>query len=185
MAEESKFKAHNIVGLILLATFISYIWRDWDVAKGVLLDHWIEYETTQGEITMVKTGPVSWARWNNFDIKVWYGYRVDGELYISDIINFDRNMSRVDHYLEKYPVGQEVTVFYQRGNPEFAVLEPEIWSTQVIQSIVISLFLLSGYLFLWLLCPIFNWCVRFMEKFYEFGGGDDYVEHPNKRMQPD
>lgn len=87
------------------------------------------YKTTVGEI--ISSGVVhksglggSW----HFDIK--YKYTVDKLIYTSNKINFvNTGESASDqyarNYVEKYPVGKAVTVFYDPRNPERSVLEPD------------------------------------------------------------
>src|SRR6266545_70428 len=54
---------------------------------------------------------------------------IDGKTYRSDEVTFahtgSRNPDFARGYVQRYPVGRTVTVFYDPANPGFSVLEPE------------------------------------------------------------
>jgi hypothetical protein len=60
--------------------------------------------------------------------QVSYNFRVDGTVYQSDLINLGdystTNLQWAQKWLSPYPIGKTVSVFYDPGRPEKAVLEP-------------------------------------------------------------
>jgi hypothetical protein len=61
---------------------------------------------------------------------VGYTYTIDNVVYTSDRIsniNFNsKNRSVVEEFLKKYPLGSEVTIYYNDSDPSDAFLEPGI-----------------------------------------------------------
>ena len=57
-----------------------------------------------------------------------YRFNVGEETFRSDQVTFSfkgtENRKFADSYVNKYPVGHTVTVFYDHNNPSFSVLEP-------------------------------------------------------------
>jgi len=112
--------------LLLALLFGAVRWRD---VKGSL---WLDSATlsqTTGKITESKVNCECGRYGKVYHYEIRYGYEVDGHRFESDAVSFSdasaksRNMA--DEYVKKYPVGSSVTVFYEDGNPSFAVLEPE------------------------------------------------------------
>ncbi len=62
--------------------------------------------------------------------EIWYEYEVDDKVYKSDRVNYGFTGSSDEafatEYIEKYPIGKTVKVYYDPKNPQKAVLEPEI-----------------------------------------------------------
>jgi len=96
-----------------------------DEIKGMVFSKFIEYKTTEGLITTsskkLRTGRYS----SRMAINIWYAYEVDSIVYSSNLVTFAADYYDVDYYLEKYPLKKKVTVYYQKDNPSFAVLEPD------------------------------------------------------------
>jgi len=63
-----------------------------------------------------------------YNHNIRYSYSVNGQSYTSGQVNFrfwgDKSMSAAQGYIQKYPAGQPVTVWYLPGKPAFSVLEP-------------------------------------------------------------
>ena len=61
---------------------------------------------------------------------VSYSYDVDGTTYSSDLLGFIRvwtdDESDAQVTVQRYPVGQTVTVYYDPGDPSRAVLDPGV-----------------------------------------------------------
>jgi len=94
--------------------------------KGIFLAHWIEYENVEGQvITSIETYRTLPKGKSRDVAEIIYQFEVGGQIYHSDQVNFAWDMHRVDYYLRTYPKGVRVKVYYQIGNPEFSVLEPE------------------------------------------------------------
>jgi hypothetical protein len=167
MQQRTKMNRSSFVwgfsGFLIVLAFSTYIYiLHWPALKGVLFGNWIEYETTEGEI--VQSGSrISPYQKNirNFDAFIEYLYKVDGIPYFSHQINFDLlSLRNIEHYQSKYPVNKLVTVYYEKGNPSFSVLEPEIRSLKVLQGPLLVSLLITVYLFLWLYCGRFQWCIK-------------------------
>jgi hypothetical protein len=52
-----------------------------------------------------------------------YRYRVNGRDYVGDQIDFGQWFYDIPYYLNKYPVGHVVTIYYDPAQPDDAVLE--------------------------------------------------------------
>ncbi len=110
--------------------------NDWQTTQGVIISSDVEEETD-------KYGK-SWRH------KIIYEYTLNDKMYKSDQIHFRGYTASKDKtfaygYVKKYPVGKQVTVFYESNNPLFSSLEPNI--NQGINKVVIgiSCFLLAGF----------------------------------------
>ena len=61
---------------------------------------------------------------------VSYNYDVDGTTYSSDLLGFIRvwtdDESDAQGMVQRYPVGQTVTAYYDPGDPSRAVLDPGV-----------------------------------------------------------
>ena len=57
-----------------------------------------------------------------------YHFEVDRRIYYSDEITFshtgEKQRSFAEGYVKKYPPGVAVTVYYEKNNPFFSVIEP-------------------------------------------------------------
>jgi hypothetical protein len=95
--------------------------------KGQFMDD-ASFLTTPGTVLMSFTLPCG----KNNDstcFEISYEYRVDSVRYRSEHVSFSSHMgsdrSFAENYMRKYPVGKPVMVYYEKGNPSFAVLEPQ------------------------------------------------------------
>lgn len=89
-------------------TIISYYFAEFD-------------GTTTGRI--IKSKKLS-GRWGGESYDIVYAYDVGNRYYMSDQINFLTNTTSVARKtVQQYPVDEEVTVYYDKSNPRFAVLE--------------------------------------------------------------
>jgi hypothetical protein len=62
--------------------------------------------------------------------KIAYSYKVRNQEFVSNRVHFGYqampDRSYAEKYVEKYPIGKQVMVFYEENNPENSVLEPQI-----------------------------------------------------------
>jgi hypothetical protein len=83
------------------------------------------------------------AAGNRYRVLLEYEYTVKGYRYTSHILSFldlfvlffmngERSKRAANHVTAKYPVNAEVTVHYDPKNPKRAVLETEIWNSNVV-----------------------------------------------------
>jgi hypothetical protein len=81
-----------------------------------------------------------------YEYSIRYKFRVNEKELESDRITFAPPVSNqrgfAEAYVSKYPVGKEITVFYEKDNPSFSVLEPEEKDESVLK------FFLGGALFI-------------------------------------
>ena len=117
----------GIAGCILVVVLVM-LWSRWADIKGTYLMSAASYQTTNGVIVSSSSFPCGKAgRSNCFEII--YKYSVEGKSYVGDHVNFRGSRSDyrdyTDGYVRKYPVGKSVVVYYEIGNPSFAVLEPD------------------------------------------------------------
>lgn len=119
------YKKHKEIILFLLLPFIILAVRFEDI-RGSFFLNTIEFITTTGQISKSDISHGSKPRFR-FNIK--YQYQVAGQTYESTRVGFgfkgsDKKES-VDLIINRYPAGQEVTVYFDKSNPSFSVLEPE------------------------------------------------------------
>ena len=121
-----KFKTHYFTGIALIGAFVLTAAQVPNELKGIFLAPWIEYESIAGEVVASVKAIRTIRKGRTRDVaEITYQFVLDEQTYRSDLINFSYDMHRVDYYLRTYPKGRQVKVFYQIGNPEFSVLEPE------------------------------------------------------------
>jgi len=92
------------------------------------------------------------GRASGFIYQITYTYRVNQKRYISDQINFSTSRggsdrSLADKYVEQYPIGRQVIVYYLKNDPAFSVLEPYNTGTTEIE-----FFVLIGILIVCVMC---------------------------------
>lgn len=73
------------------------------------------------------------------DIK--YLFEVEGEEYTGFQISTGNFNRPIEEYLQKYPVGKKVTVYYKPGNPSNCYLEPGV-SWQSYMGLILGILLL-------------------------------------------
>jgi hypothetical protein len=117
-------KYKELVFCILLPLLIITI--RYDDIKGSFFLNAIELIQTAGIITHSDITQGSKPR-HRFDIR--YQYEVKGKLYESDRVGFgfkgSDNRKSVESIVTKYTKEKKITVYFDRLNPEFSVLEPE------------------------------------------------------------
>jgi len=119
------YKKHKEIILFLLLPFIILVAR-FDDIRGSFFLNTIEFIQTDGIVNKSDLGYGSKPRYR-FDIK--YQYKINGESYESTRVGFGFKGSdkkeKVALILNRYPIGQRVTVFFNKSNPSFSVLKPE------------------------------------------------------------
>lgn len=90
-----------------------------------------QYRTTQGQITqsfLVFTR----GRAPSCQYRISYRFRVGTIFYSSNQINFgklgDSDFEFANSYVKRYPVGRTIQVFYKADEPNFSVLEPQVFN---------------------------------------------------------
>jgi hypothetical protein len=125
-----------------------------DDIKGTFNDS-ISYLTTRGTITSSSVRG-SWTRGVYYHYDIRYEYYVAQKRYESNKITFSytgaKDKKFAEEYITEYPIGKEVTVYYDSDNPSFSVLEPSIMDTHsfyLVASIFSACFIFFG--FIWFL----------------------------------
>lgn len=103
--------------------------KNWLSAKGTVTSSFIEQRTSTNNRTQV-----------NYPV-VNYSYQVDANIYRGDRIapGYEIGGSGAIKVIKKYPIGEQVIVFYNPQNPSEAVLErraPAQWGMWVVLVIV-------------------------------------------------
>jgi len=119
------YKAYKEIIFFLLLPFIILAVR-FDDIRGSFFLNTIEFVQTNGQI---KTSDISYGSKPRFRFNINYQYQVDGKSYESNRIGFGFKGSdkkeNVDLIINRYPTNKNVTVYFDKSNPGFSVLEPE------------------------------------------------------------
>ena len=78
---------------------------------------------TQGEVVASDyiRAPIS-SRVRGYSIT--YKYNVNGKDFVSDVVSFAHSSTETDsEYINRYPVGKNVIVYYSSDAPKFSILE--------------------------------------------------------------
>jgi hypothetical protein len=106
--------------IIVIAILLSDIPRmivsqGWPTTSGTILYH---------KFVGVKFKEYDGSFYTNIDVYIRYEYSVDGISYTSLSINSIDTPSNPSSYASRFPVGEDVIVYYNPKNPSDAVLEP-------------------------------------------------------------
>ncbi len=143
-----KFKIHYYTGIALIGAFVMTAVQVPNELKGIFLSPWIEFESIEGEVVASIEAIRTTSKGRTRDIaEITYQFVLDKQTYSSNQVNFSYDMHRVDYYLKTYPKGKQVAVYYQKGNPEFSVLEPENKAIRAIIWPVITAIFIFIYLY--------------------------------------
>jgi len=112
--------------LLLFAVIaVTYVW--WGNFRGYFTQP-SDFVTTHGTITN-SFFSYSGGKGPGYEHNIKYNYTFQGQTYTSSQVNFrfwgGRTEAAARGYVQRYPVGQPVTVYILKSNPGFAVLEPE------------------------------------------------------------
>lgn len=129
--------------VILLCSFIA-LWcvisafDNFNDVRGAVFVRSEAYKTTTGEILSSsvaqyydgKRRPTNREDRHTYGYVILYRYVVAGKNYTSDQVSFTSKLvsshpAYAEKYVNKYPVGRTVTVYYKADEPSFAVLEPQ------------------------------------------------------------
>lgn len=125
--------------MCIIAVSIAFVgWRN---IKGIHLMHLSDYRTTVGTIDSSQMNRCGKAN-RSFCFDIIYSFDVDSVRYRSDAVNFFGHRSDyrsyVEKYVRKYPAGKRVVVYYEKGNPSFAILEPNTKGVSPLFPIAVS-----------------------------------------------
>ena len=134
------------VVLALLLVIVSLAYRDFGDLRGIILSPWIEYKETSGVVIASSEEKRGGGKGQIVEYaEIIYRYSVEGKAYESNQVNYAGDMYRVDYYLDKYPKGVSVSVFYSETFPSISALEPNNIKIRSIRWILITTVLLILY----------------------------------------
>lgn len=114
-----------VFSLVGILGFIS-----WPEIKGTYLLPTSSLMTTTGRITASNIYSEKSRYGTSFHYDIHYEYSLDQKMYTADQVTFGPDgfdtPEEAQQHADRYPVGSSVTVFYEQGNPAFAVLEPDV-----------------------------------------------------------
>jgi hypothetical protein len=132
-------KGCGLVGMLLfLGIFVTIgiglsLWG-WTILQQAQVSQ--NWPTTSGEVTYSQVRESSDEDGTSYFADVTYGYVANDRRYTSDNVSFGQYGGTYKHasgIVERYPVGQRVTVSYNPEEPQTAVLEPgATWSSYMI-----------------------------------------------------
>jgi hypothetical protein len=141
-----------LIGLVAgLAFLLGGIWIfAWDFAKIQRASDSKDWPQADGVVTVSKYVQKGRETWPYIE----YTYTVTGVRYTSQQISFDLfnkpgGKGRVQSIVERYPVGQAVTVYYDPNNPAIAILEPGDYSPFYVPLLLAVVPTIGGLLMLW------------------------------------
>jgi hypothetical protein len=137
---------------VLSPVMLFFVVKDWSEVRGTYLIETTAYRTTKGTVletstyeTVAKTGPETHYR-------ILYEYNIQDTKFQSTQVTFTRTGSSDEsfalRYLEKYPVGKKIDVYYLPDEPNFSVLEPTQSGNFLLEFLSIALGLLAGSFYL-------------------------------------
>lgn len=116
------FNPYVIIIILSIASGIAAsLWGWRAIQRNRMKKHW---PGVQGQISRVDQP----ANTSDLAPHIHFRYQVDGKDYEQELA-FSGDLSSpesVKHYLEKYPTGKDVEVFYNPNNPESATLDKSI-----------------------------------------------------------
>lgn len=142
-----------VLSLLLFAMAVGPAFVRWHDIKGTCFTDTARLEKTTGVITSSRTAWRTGGKGRRaFHYDIHYHFKVNNIPYRSNEVTFSQTGSRdrsfAEGYVQQYPVGKTVDVYYERGNPSFSVLEPN--TTEVAAWGVLAFLVVSGSASLWL-----------------------------------
>ena len=142
--------------LSLMGFFVTVgaLWFRWDDVKGAHLMKLSQYSTISGVVTQSRLyNGTSHRGGRNGSVcyEITYQYQVKGVVYTDKKVNFlvmrcwhDGTEQR---YLQKYPTGRAIVVYYDPRNPSFSVLEPTVASNWLDEIAAVVIFGIASLIF--------------------------------------
>jgi hypothetical protein len=117
------------VGAGMLAVSLWMVLSNWHDVNGSFFTDLASLRSAEGTIVSSSTYTGRWNRKTYYHYSIEYEFTVNGKSYRSDEITFNDNYSIhqefAQTYINKYPVGKMVVVYYDPHDPSFSVLERE------------------------------------------------------------
>ncbi len=101
----------------------------WPKAQGIISLSEVQVETSSTSTADSQKGVSTGSRISEASSpRVVFEYTVQGQRYTSDQIGVSSSsmsVAQCQEVLDRYPVGQEVVVYYMPGNPHWGLLDPD------------------------------------------------------------
>lgn len=123
------FTVNYMLLIISIIGLVATSYSRYDEMKGIILNDFVKYGKAKGQIIKSDTKRISGYRGTSIETyDIEYSYAIDGKVYLSDQIDFLVDHGNYKKYLDEYPVGKSVDVYYDTENYGFSVLRPESYS---------------------------------------------------------
>jgi Protein of unknown function (DUF3592) len=118
-------------GIAVLAFALLSVYLNWSDIRGIYFSDPADFSLIEGKIVSSSTYEYKPRRGSlNYYYSIEYEFIVNEKRYRSGKITFYEHFSTnpefAQSYVSKYPVGKQVTVYYDPNDPSFSVLEPEV-----------------------------------------------------------
>lgn len=131
---------------------LCYIYSDWHGFKGRYFTDLSRLASAEGIIVSSSTYTSKSKRTVYYHYNIEYEFNVNGRYYLSNEITFSGEYSTHEEetqgYIREYPIGKKVIVYYDPQDPNFSVLEPDIYFNAELNMfflvIALSIFVISG-----------------------------------------
>ena len=139
--------AKNILAAVfVLVGFVVVIVGLWNIVLGAKSKNWprATAKILSSEVERHRTSKGG----TTYGAEIHYEYHVNGIKYANNKLSFgdyqSGSPSRAQRIENKYPEGQQFSVFYDPANPERAVLEPGVRWMQVLVVLFGAVFFAAG-----------------------------------------
>jgi hypothetical protein len=136
-----------LLGVVGAVNWLYWLWksrqsRSWPTVPGTIF---VSQLVTKTDVDVNSVGFKMITA--TYGAKIRYSYAVNGRPLKGGRVGWTGGLARTDRYarkrMAKYPVGRQVTVYYQPGHPENAVLETAAQGS-VTGGLLTATFLLLG-----------------------------------------
>jgi hypothetical protein len=146
-----------IVGMFMLITIgglIAQVWpgqwqlfaaRAWSATTG-----WVVAANVRQKLVRVRGAGLSYRMATSFSAQIVYRYEVHGVTYENDRVAFGQVVGAsgtgwAEKQVDRYPVGSQITVYYDPNDPANSVLKRGFsWSVAILWMVIIVLLLVLG-----------------------------------------
>lgn len=142
----------GIVGTIILLVIFCLVGAGVSVYGSVVLQNAAvskTWPTASGRILLAQVDTDTDEDGTTYSADVSYEYFINDQRYQDDTVSFGEygsgNPKHAQEIVDRYPVGQAVTVYYDPEQPKTAVLEPGVtWSSYLMLGIGLLFMFIPG-----------------------------------------
>ena len=125
-ATQKNKKSNPVFMIVILLTF-GLIFGGVGLYRYNLGKKSVTWPAVKGKMTHARAVPTTVNKQQEYQLSVKYRYTVDGKSYTGERVtvsdNYQKTRSLANEVLKKYPVGGEVSVYYNPANPGSSVLK--------------------------------------------------------------